>query len=126
MYEWVGDMVERRPAERPAVCLEFAFDRLLPIKLQQAYELLVASRVRPVGQTSENNRGDSRETRIHRHIVGKISSNMTIWAWAAGQLWFRRGAPFLVGDTFTLGRNVQEAKVGINYLFNWGAGPGPY
>ena len=36
------------------------------------------------------------------------------------------GAPFLVGDTFTLGRNVQEAKVGINYLFNWGAGPGPY
>jgi hypothetical protein len=36
------------------------------------------------------------------------------------------GAPFLLGDTFTLGRNVQEAKVGINYLFNWGAGPGPY
>jgi outer membrane immunogenic protein len=36
------------------------------------------------------------------------------------------GAPFLIGDTFPLGRNVQEAKVGINYLFNWGAGPGPY
>jgi outer membrane immunogenic protein len=30
------------------------------------------------------------------------------------------GAPFLVGDTFTLGRNVQEVKVGFNYLFNWG------
>jgi len=33
------------------------------------------------------------------------------------------GSPFLVGDTFTTGRpNVQMAKVGINYRFNWGAG----
>ena len=38
-----------RSAERPAVCLEFAFDRLLPIKLQQVYGLLVANGVRPVG-----------------------------------------------------------------------------
>jgi hypothetical protein len=38
-----------RSAERPAVCLEFAFDRLLPIKLQQVYGLLVANCVRPVG-----------------------------------------------------------------------------
>jgi outer membrane immunogenic protein len=31
-------------------------------------------------------------------------------------------APFLVGDTFTSGnRNVQMVKVGVNYLFNWGA-----
>ena len=35
------------------------------------------------------------------------------------------GAPFPVGDTFTLGRNVQEVKVGFNYLFNWG-GPVRY
>ena len=32
------------------------------------------------------------------------------------------GAPFLVGDTFTnRSRNVQEFKVGFNYLFNMGA-----
>jgi hypothetical protein len=42
-----------RSAERPAVCLEFAFDRLLTIKLQQVYGLLVANCVRPVGQASE-------------------------------------------------------------------------
>jgi len=30
-------------------------------------------------------------------------------------------APFLAVDTFTSNnRNVQEFKVGINYLFNWG------
>jgi outer membrane immunogenic protein len=32
------------------------------------------------------------------------------------------GAPFLAGDTFTSNnRNVQMVKVGVNYLFNWGA-----
>ena len=32
------------------------------------------------------------------------------------------GAPFLAGDTFTTNnRNVQMVKVGLNYLFNWGA-----
>ena len=32
------------------------------------------------------------------------------------------GAPFLAGDTFTSNnRNVQTVKVGVNYLFNWGA-----
>src|SRR5262249_7674683 len=31
-------------------------------------------------------------------------------------------APFPAGDTFTSNnRNVQMVKVGINYLFNWGA-----
>ena len=31
-------------------------------------------------------------------------------------------APFLAGDTFTSNnRNVQMLKVGVNYLFNWGA-----
>jgi len=30
-------------------------------------------------------------------------------------------APFLAGDTFSTGnRNVQEVKLGFNYLFNWG------
>ena len=33
------------------------------------------------------------------------------------------GSPFLVGDTFTTGRHdVQMAKVGLNYRFNWGGG----
>jgi outer membrane immunogenic protein len=32
------------------------------------------------------------------------------------------GAPFFAGDTFTTNnRNVQMVKVGVNYLFNWGA-----
>ena len=31
-------------------------------------------------------------------------------------------APFLAGDTFTSNnRNVQMVKIGVNYLFNWGA-----
>jgi outer membrane immunogenic protein len=31
-------------------------------------------------------------------------------------------SPFLAGDTFTSNnRNVQMVKVGVNYLFNWGA-----
>jgi outer membrane immunogenic protein len=35
-------------------------------------------------------------------------------------------APFLGGDTFTSGnRNISMVKVGVNYLFNWGA-PGRY
>jgi hypothetical protein len=46
-----------RSAERPGVCLEFAFDRLLSIKLQQVYGLLVANCARPVGQSFEENRG---------------------------------------------------------------------
>jgi site-specific DNA recombinase len=62
-----------RPAERPAVCLEFAFDRLLPIKLQQVYGLLVANCVRPVGQTSEENRGDGREacSDLRQGLIGQ-------------------------------------------------------
>ncbi|HEY6254296.1 MAG TPA: outer membrane beta-barrel protein [Xanthobacteraceae bacterium] len=33
------------------------------------------------------------------------------------------GSLFLAGDTFTTGRrNVQMAKVGLNYRFNWGGG----
>jgi outer membrane immunogenic protein len=34
------------------------------------------------------------------------------------------GAPLpaaLIGDTFSGQRNVQEVKIGFNYLFNWGA-----
>src|ERR1700746_1716491 len=47
-----------RSAEHPAVCLEFAFDRLLPIKLQQVYGLLVADCARPVRQASKENGED--------------------------------------------------------------------
>jgi outer membrane immunogenic protein len=28
--------------------------------------------------------------------------------------------PALAGDTITSNHNVQEVKLGINYLFNWG------
>jgi outer membrane immunogenic protein len=35
---------------------------------------------------------------------------------------FVPAGPFLAGDTFTTNnRNVQMVKVGVNYLFNWGA-----
>ena len=31
-------------------------------------------------------------------------------------------APLLAGDTFTSNNaNIQMVKVGVNYLFNWGA-----
>jgi outer membrane immunogenic protein len=30
-------------------------------------------------------------------------------------------SPLLIGDAFTGNRNVQEVKVGFNYLFHWGA-----
>src|ERR1700745_2092461 len=50
-----------RSAEHPAVCLEFAFDRLLPIKLQQVYGLLVADAARPVRQASKENGEDAHE-----------------------------------------------------------------
>src|ERR1700746_757833 len=62
----------KRRARPPAVCLEFAFDRLLPIKLQQAYGLLVANCVRPVGQDSEK-RGDGREacSDLRQGLVGQ-------------------------------------------------------
>ena len=52
-----------RSAEPPKVRLEFAFDRLLSIKLQQVYELLVPDRIRSVGQTSKEKRGDDHEVR---------------------------------------------------------------
>jgi hypothetical protein len=62
-----------RSAERPTVCLEFAFDRLLPIKLQQVYGLLVANCVRPVGQSSEEIRGDGREacSDLRQGLIGQ-------------------------------------------------------
>src|SRR6516164_9281651 len=56
-----------RSAERPAVCLEFAFDRLLPIKLQQVYGLLVANSVRP--QILERSRRGKR----HRALQGVVN-----------------------------------------------------
>jgi hypothetical protein len=56
------DMGERS-TEPPTICLEFAVDRLLPTKLQQAYELLLADRVRLVGRASNEKRGDDHEAR---------------------------------------------------------------
>jgi len=50
-----------RSAEPPAICLEIAFDRLLPIKLQQVYGLLVADCARPMRQVSKENGGGAHE-----------------------------------------------------------------
>ena len=53
-------MAERR-AEPSAICLEFAIDRSLPIKLQQVYGLLVADCARAVRQAPKENGEDSHE-----------------------------------------------------------------
>ena len=47
-----------RSAEPPAICLEFVFDRLLPIKLQQVYGLLVADCVRSMRQAASIENGE--------------------------------------------------------------------
>ena len=44
-------MADRRSANR-VVCLEHAFDRLLAIKLEQVYRILVPERVRITGSGS--------------------------------------------------------------------------
>ena len=48
-------MVEQRPIRR-AIHLEFAFDRLLAAKLEQAYDILVPDRVRIVGKGDRSRR----------------------------------------------------------------------
>ena len=50
-----ADMAERS-AGPPAICLEFAFDRQLPMKLQQVYGLLVADCARPMRQGVQGER----------------------------------------------------------------------
>jgi hypothetical protein len=60
-------MAERRKGSNREVRLDYAFDRLLTTKLQQAYEILVPDRVRVIGNWSalngetNENRGDLRE-----------------------------------------------------------------
>jgi hypothetical protein len=46
-------MVKQRPIRR-VIHLEFAFDRLLAAKLEQAYDILVPDRVRVVGSAKVN------------------------------------------------------------------------
>ena len=41
-------MAERRSRSRPAVHLDYAFDRLLAAKLQNAYAILVPDRARKI------------------------------------------------------------------------------
>jgi site-specific DNA recombinase len=59
-------MAECRGRKHNEVRLEYAFDRLLPTKLQQVYELLVPDRIRMVGERSglteggDGHRGDLR------------------------------------------------------------------
>lgn len=35
--------------------------------------------------------------------------------------WNFSGLAIVTGDTFTVSRNIQEAKIGINYRFDWGS-----
>ena len=55
-----------RSAEPPAICPEFVFDRLLPIKLQQVYGLLVADWVRPMRQAASIENGLRLAARFQR------------------------------------------------------------
>ena len=46
-------MAERRPSSRPTVRLDYAFDRLLAAKLQNAYAILVPDRAHKVPQAHD-------------------------------------------------------------------------
>jgi hypothetical protein len=63
-------MVEQRPIRR-AIHLEFAFDRLLAAKLEQAYDILVPDRVRLVGSTKLTGAGDEDGSDLCSCIVGQ-------------------------------------------------------
>jgi len=63
-------MVEQRPIRR-AIHLEFAFDRLLAAKLEQAYDILVPGRVRVVGSAKVTGAGDEDGSNLRSGIVGQ-------------------------------------------------------
>jgi hypothetical protein len=63
-------MVEQRPICR-AIHLEFAFDRLLAAKLEQAYDILVPGRVRLVGSAKVTGAGDEDGSNLRSCIVGQ-------------------------------------------------------
>jgi len=70
-----------RSAKPPTVHLEFAFDRLLPFKLQQAYGLLVADCARPLRQTALNEqRGDVHEgsADLRESVLGQTAGKNTL------------------------------------------------
>ena len=46
-------MAERRSGSRPTVHLDYAFDRLLAAKLQNAYAILVPDRVHKIPQAHD-------------------------------------------------------------------------
>ena len=52
-------MAERRSNSRPTVQLDYAFDRLLAAKLQNAYAILVPDRVHKIPQAHDT--GDDHE-----------------------------------------------------------------
>src|SRR5258708_16215905 len=63
-------MVEQGPIRR-AIHLEFAFDRLLAAKLEQAYDILVPDRVRVVGSAKVTGAGDEDGSNLRSCIVGQ-------------------------------------------------------
>src|SRR5260370_7416472 len=66
-------MVEQRPIRR-AIHLEFAFDRLLAAKLEQAYDILVPDRVRVVGSAKVTGAGDEDGSNLLSCIVGQTTA----------------------------------------------------
>ena len=65
-------MVERS-AESREICFEFAFDRLLSIKLQQVYGLLVADRARAIRQSPKENGEETHEagSNLRESLLGQ-------------------------------------------------------
>src|SRR6266480_7894213 len=63
-------MVKQRPMRR-AIHLEFAFDRLLAAKLEQAYEILVPDRVWVAGSAKVTGAGDEDRSDLRSCIVGQ-------------------------------------------------------
>src|SRR5437016_500341 len=63
-------MAKQRQGWR-AVCLEFAFDRLLAAKLEMAYDILVPDRVRIVGSATVRGAGDEDRGDLRSCVVGQ-------------------------------------------------------
>jgi site-specific DNA recombinase len=86
-------MVEQRPIRR-AIHLEFAFDRLLAAKLEQAYDILVPGRVRVVGSAKVTGAGDEDGSNLRSCIVGQTMN--TIASQTAALVAFARAQQFEV------------------------------
>jgi len=64
----MGDSHQRKDRK---VRLDYAFDRLLATKLQQAYEILVPDQVRVVRDSGLNGDGDEERGDLRKGILGQ-------------------------------------------------------